>query len=207
MKLLIDFLPIVIFFIVYKFAPECIDAISPLLNTEQIQQLTDMPTIVLATAVLIPATILQIVYTRITTGKVETMHLVTLALVVIMGGATVILQDKTFIQWKPTVVNWLFAIAFFGSRFIGDKTILERMMGKNLQLPTQAWHKLNYAWIGFFTLSGIANLYVAYNFSEDTWVDFKLFGLLGLTMLFIIAQSFYLYRFMNPEDIEKAEEK
>ncbi len=206
MKLLIDFLPIVIFFIVYKFAPESIEAISPLLNADQLQQLTDMPAIVLATAVLIPATMLQILYTKITTGKVETMHLVTLALVVLMGGATVILQDKTFIQWKPTVVNWLFAAAFFGSRFIGNKTILERMMGQNLTLPASAWNNLNYAWVAFFTFSGIANLYVAYNFSEDIWVNFKLFGLLGLTVLFIIAQSFYLYRFMNPEDAKKGEE-
>lgn len=203
MKLLIDFLPIVIFFIVYKMAPQCIEAISPLLNAEQIQQLTDMPAIVLATAVLIPATMLQILYTRITTGKIETMHLVTLGLVVVMGGATVILQDKTFIQWKPTVVNWLFAAAFLGSSFIGEKTILQRMMGQNLSLPTPAWKNLNYAWVAFFTFSGIANLYVAYNFSEDIWVNFKLFGLLGLTILFIIAQSFYLYRFMNPEGEEK----
>ena len=131
------------------------------------------------------------------------MHLVTLALVVIMGGATVILQDKTFIQWKPSVVNWLFAVAFLGSRFIGDKTILERMMGQNLNLPVSAWQKLNYAWVAFFTFSGVVNLYVAYNFSEDIWVNFKLFGLLGLTIVFIIAQSFYLYQFMNPEGEEK----
>lgn len=207
MKLLIDFLPIVIFFIVYKFAPETIELISPLLNAEQIQLLVDMPAIVLATAVLIPATMLQILYTKISTGKVETMHLVTLALVVLMGGATVILQDKTFIQWKPTVVNWLFAVAFFGSQFIGNKTILERMMGQNLTLPSNAWQNLNYAWVAFFVFSGIANLYVAYNFSEDIWVNFKLFGLLGLTILFIIAQSFYLYRFMTPEDAEKDEGK
>jgi intracellular septation protein len=202
MKLLIDFLPIVIFFLVYKFAPESIEAISPLLNADQIEQLTNMPAIILATAVLIPASMLQILYTKISTGKVETMHLVTLALVVTMGGATVIFQDKTFIQWKPSVVNWLFAAAFFGSRFMGEKTILQRMMGQNLTLPTPAWHTLNYAWVAFFTFSGIANLYVAYNFSEDTWVNFKLFGLLGLTILFIIAQSFYLYRFMNTEGEE-----
>jgi intracellular septation protein len=203
MKLLIDFLPIVIFFMVYKMAPQFIEAISPALNGEQIQILSDMPAIIIATAVLIPATMLQILYTKITTGKVETMHLVTLALVVIMGGATVILQDKTFIQWKPSVVNWLFAVAFLGSRFIGDKTILERMMGQNLNLPVSAWQKLNYAWVAFFTFSGVVNLYVAYNFSEDIWVNFKLFGLLGLTIVFIIAQSFYLYQFMNPEGEEK----
>lgn len=204
MKLLIDFLPIVIFFIVYKFAPETVELLSPMLNADQTQLLTDMPAIVLATAVLIPATMLQILYSKLTTGKVETMHVVTLALVVLMGGATVVLQDKTFIQWKPSVVNWLFAAAFFGSRFIGDKTILERMMGNNLKLPAHAWNNLNYAWVAFFVFSGVANLYVAYNFSEDIWVNFKLFGLLGLTILFIIAQSLYLYRYMTPEDADEA---
>jgi intracellular septation protein len=203
MKLLIDFLPIVIFFLVYKFAPESIEAISPFLNADQIEQLNGMPAIILATAVLIPASILQILYTKISTGRVETLHLVTLALVVTMGGATIIFQDKTFIQWKPSVVNWLFAAAFLGSRFMGEKTILQRMMGQKLTLPTPAWHNLNCAWVAFFTFSGIANLYVAYNFSENTWVNFKLFGLLGLTILFIIAQSFYLYRFMNTKGEEK----
>ena len=199
MKLLVDFLPIVIFFLVYKSAPETIELLSPLLSTEQISLLSSLEPIVLATAVLIPATALQILYTKATTGKIETMHLVTLALVVVMGGATVVLQDKTFIQWKPTVVNWLFALAFFGSKFIGDKTILERMMGANLELPKEVWNRLNYAWVGFFAFSGIANLYVAYSFDEDVWVNFKLFGLLGLTFVFIIAQSVYLYRYMNPE--------
>lgn len=199
MKLLVDFLPIVIFFLVYKNAPETIEFLTPFLSADNIAFLTALEPIVLATAVLIPATALQILYTKVTTGKVETMHLVTLALVVIMGGATVILQDKTFIQWKPSVVNWLFAAAFFGSKFIGNKTILERMMGQNLELPSNVWNRLNYAWVGFFTFSGVANLYVAYNFSEDIWVNFKLFGLLGLTFVFIIAQSLYLYRYMNPE--------
>lgn len=134
MKLLIDFLPIVIFFMVYKMAPQFIEAISPALNGEQIQILSDMPAIIIATAVLIPATMLQILYTKITTGKVETMHLVTLALVVIMGGATVILQDKTFIQWKPSVVNWLFAAAFLGSRFIGKKNHPRTNDGTKLEL-------------------------------------------------------------------------
>tara|TARA_R110000868_G_scaffold34671_2_gene125053 strand:+ start:41133 stop:41738 length:606 start_codon:yes stop_codon:yes gene_type:complete len=200
MKLLLDFLPIVVFFLTYKFAPELIEWVSPWLNANQQASLHAMEPIVLATAVLIPATILQILYTRLSTGKVENMHLVTLALVVVMGGATVILQDKTFIQWKPTVVNWLFAAAFLGTYWITGTTLLQRMMGQNLTLPVSVWIQLNYAWVAFFLLSGIANLVVAYNFSEDIWVNFKLFGLLGLTIVFIMAQSIFLYRYMNHEE-------
>jgi len=172
MKLLLDFLPVVIFFIIYKMTGD----------------------IIIATAVLIPATLLQMLYSWLKTHRIETMQLVTLGLVVLLGGATVLLQDKTFIQWKPTVVNWLFAIAFLGSHFIGSKTIVERLMGSSISLPAQAWQHLNIAWIVFFVLMGIINLFVAYSFSEEIWVDFKLFGMLGLTVLFILAQGFYLSR-------------
>jgi len=172
MKLLLDFLPIIIFFIVYKTTND----------------------IILATAILIPATLLQMLYTWFRTHKVEKMQLVTLALVVVLGGATVLFQDKTFIQWKPTVVNWLFGLAFLGSQFIGEKTIVERIMGSNIALPEFAWRKLNIAWVIFFIAMGAINLFVAYTFSEETWVNFKLFGMLGLTLIFIIAQGVYLSR-------------
>ena len=180
MKMLIDFLPIVIFFIVYK--------------------LTD--DLILATAVLIPATMLQMAYTWFTTKKVEKMQLVTLVLVVVLGGLTVALQDGQFIKWKPTIVNWLFSLAFLGSQFIGQKPIVQRLMGKSVELPSQVWHKLNVAWVVFFAAMGGINLYVAFNYSESTWVDFKLFGMLGLTFVFIIAQGLYMSRFM-PKDMEK----
>lgn len=172
MKLLLDFLPIIIFFIVYKATND----------------------IILATAILIPATLLQMLYTWIKTHTIEKMQLVTLVLVVLLGGATVAFQDKTFIQWKPTVVNWLFGLAFLGSQFIGQKTIVERLMGSNISLPAFAWKNLNIAWVIFFVLMGIINLFVAYSFSEEIWVNFKLFGMLGLTLVFIIAQGFYLSR-------------
>lgn len=200
MKLLIDFLPVVIFFIVYKMAPQCIELIAPLLNADQVTYLHAMQPIILATAVLIPATALQILYTRYTTGKFEKMHLITLALVVLLGGTTVLLQDKEFIMWKPTIVNWLFAAAFLSSQLFMEKSFLQRMMEANLTLPSSVWIKLNYAWIGFFIISGIVNLIVAYNFSEDTWVNFKLFGLLGLTILFIIVQSLFLYRYIEQKE-------
>lgn len=203
MKLILDFLPIVVFFLVYKFAPQLVPMLEPMLSTEQYSSVAAMQPIILATAVLIPATILQILYARVSTGKVETMHLVTLALVVVMGGATVILQDKTFIQWKPTVVNWLFAAGFFGTWMITGKTVLERMMGQNLMLPANVWVQLNHAWTAYFVVSGVANLLVAYNFSEEIWVNFKLFGLLGLTVLFVLAQSVFLYRHINPDNHEE----
>lgn len=200
MKLLIDFLPIVIFFLVYKWAPECIELIAPLLTGEQVTYLQSMQPIILATAVLIPATALQIFYTRVKTGKFEKMHLVTLALVVMLGGATVILQDKEFIMWKPTIVNWLFAAAFLGSQLFLKKSFLQRMMEGNLNLPAPVWVKLNLAWVAFFIVSGVVNLLVAYNFSEDIWVNFKLFGLLGLTIVFIIGQSLFLYRYIEQKE-------
>ena len=151
----------------------------------------------MATAILIPATLIQILYTWIKEHKIEKMQLVTLLLVIVMGGATVIFQDKTFIQWKPTVVNWLFGAAFLGSHFIGAKTIIERIMSANIELPQHVWKTLNFAWVFFFLLMGALNLIVAYNFSEETWVNFKLFGMLGLTVVFIVIQGLYMSKYIN----------
>ncbi|GAA0836277.1 MULTISPECIES: septation protein A [Marinomonas] len=170
MKILFDFLPILVFFVVYKLSGN----------------------IILATAVLIPASVLQVGYNWIRYKKVEKMHLVSLVLVVLLGGATVLLGDGEFIKWKPTIVNGLFAMAFLGSQFIGERNIIERMMGDKIQLPFKVWRTLNLAWVAFFLLSGAVNLYVAFSFSEDIWVDFKLFGLLGMTIVFIILQGIYL---------------
>lgn len=195
MKLLFDFLPIVLFFIAYKFG-------GGLYHWDG--QDYDIKGIYVATAVMIVATLIQSSYTYLRHGKVEKSHLITLVLVVLLGGATLWLQDPNFIMWKPTVVNWLFAAGFLGTQLFTHKTLLERMMSDHLQLPQFVWIRLNWAWILFFVLSGVANLYVAYQFSEETWVNFKLFGLLGLTILFIIGQSLYLSRYMTePEDAEK----
>jgi intracellular septation protein len=170
MKILLDFLPVIVFFAVYKFTND----------------------ILLATAVLIPATLLQMLYSWKVQGKIEKMQLVTLVLVVLLGGATLAFQDKAFIQWKPTIVNWLFAVGFLATQFIGDKTVVERLMGSSMELPKAIWSRLNLAWVAFFIAVGIVNLYVAYNFSEEIWVDFKLFGMLGLTILFIVLQGLYI---------------
>jgi intracellular septation protein len=183
MKFLIDFFPIVIFFAVYKYTND----------------------IILATAILIPATALQILYTWIKTKTVEKMHIVTLVLVLVLGGLTIALNDKTFIQWKPTLVNWLFALAFLVSQFIGKRTIIEMMMSGNIELPKPVWKNLNLSWVAFFIIAGAVNLYVAYNFSEDTWVNFKLFGLLGMTFVFVIIQGIYMTRHMK--DVKELSDK
>lgn len=172
MKLLLDFLPILIFFAVYKVTGD----------------------LIIATAVLVPVTIVQVAVVYLMTKKVEKMALVTLALVVVLGGLTVLLNDGWFIMWKPTVVNLLFALAFLISHFIGEKPLVERLLGHAIALPKTRWIELSYAWIVFFIVSGILNLIVAYQFSEAVWVNFKLFGLLGLTFVFLIAQGFWISR-------------
>ena len=183
MKLFFDFLPIVLFFLAYKFGGGLYQW-----NGHEY----DVQGIYAATAVMIMATIVQTSYSWLRHGKVEKSHLITLVLVLILGGATLWLQNPDFIKWKPTAVNWLFAFAFFISMAFTKKSLLERMMAEHIQMPAAIWFKLNIAWILFFIGSGLANLYVAFNFEEATWVNFKLFGLLGLTIVFIIGQSIYL---------------
>ena len=156
--------------------------------------------IYVATAVLIIASLLQTSVHWLMHRRFEKMHVITLVLVCVFGGLTLILQDEMFIKWKPTVINWLFAIAFLGSQFIGEKPIIQRMMGDHIVLPIHIWLRLNVAWSIFFISLGIINLYVIYNFDTETWVNFKLFGLLGLTFVFVIAQSLYLARYMQASE-------
>ena len=216
MKQLLDFFPIILFFIVYKFyldlPDELILSVNDLIPLMRLTPGEASDAIFLATLVAILATLVQVALSAMIIRKVEKMPLITLALLVVFGGATLLFKDPLFIQWKPTVINWLFALVFAGSQVIGDKPLVQRMMSQVLDIQDkQVWKKLNLAWVGFFMTSGIANLLVApeidplnLNFSEDTWVDFKLFGLLGLTVIFIIAQAFYLTRFLanTPEETD-----
>jgi len=174
MKLLIDFFPIIVFFTAFK-----------------------LYDIYVATAVLIIASLLQTCIHWWVHRKFETMHLVTLILVCVFGGLTLLLHDETFIKWKPSVINWLFALAFIGSQFIGEKNLLQRMMGDHLVLPAVIWLRLNIAWTLFFIVLGAANLYVAFHFDTATWVNFKMFGLLGATFVFVLGQSIYLARYVE----------
>ena len=177
MKLLFDFLPVVLFFAAFK-----------------------VYGIYVATAVAVGASIAQVGFSWLRHRRVETMHLVTLALIVVLGGATLLLHDETFIKWKPTAVNWAFAAAFLGSQFVGRKPLVERMLTDTLELPGPVWQRLNLSWVVFFLAMGAANIYVAYHFDTDTWVNFKLFGMLGLTIVFLIVQAFYLARHIKPEE-------
>jgi intracellular septation protein len=180
MKLLVDFFPIVLFFAAYKLAD-----------------------IYVATLAAIVGAVIQVGYTWIRTRKVETMHLVSLVLILVFGGATWFLRDPTFIKWKPTVLNWLFGLVFLGSQFVGAQPVIQRMLSAQIELPELIWRRLNLAWVTFFLLIGAVNLYVAYRFEESVWVNFKLFGMLGLTVVFVLLQSFYLSRHMpqpSPEE-------
>ncbi|MEJ2315622.1 MAG: septation protein A [Gammaproteobacteria bacterium] len=171
MKLLFDLFPVALFVIAYF--------------------LSD---IFVATGILILATLIQVVWLKIRDGAVPRIHLVTLGLLLFFGGLTIVLQDPLFIKWKPTIVNWLFAAGFLVVPLFGGKTLPERMMGSNIALGSQQWKRLNLAWVLFFILLGILNLAVAFNFSEAIWVNFKLFGLMGLTVLFALGQGFYIVR-------------
>lgn len=171
MKLLFDYLPIILFFVAFK-----------------------MYDIYVATAVAIVSSLAQVAYLWLRHHRIENIHLITLAVIVVLGGITLIFRNEKFIMWKPTVVNWLFAVVFTGSQFIGKKPIIQRMMGGSFTLPDVMWKKLNLMWAGFFVFLGVVNLYVAYNFDTNTWVNFKLFGMLGLTLLFIVIQTLYISR-------------
>lgn len=217
MKLLFDFFPVILFFVAYK-----------------------LQGIYVATAVAIAASLAQVGWMRWRHGHVEKMHLVTLGLLVVFGGLTLALHDPIFVMWKPTVVNWLFAIVFLATQVIGNRPLVERMMAHAIEVPARIWRRLNLMWVLFFVASGLANLYVVYDYSgffgaqqallnaagvsevdladcrssfsgqlldlcldaqarEDTWVNFKLFGMMGLTVAFVILQALYLARHIHTE--------
>ena len=171
MKQLFEFFPIILFFIAYK-----------------------LYDIYIATAVVIVATIFQVSFTWFKYRKVETMQWITLVLILVMGGATIYLQDEQFIKWKLSIVEWLFGLAFLGSQFFGEKTFIERMMSASLTLPSVIWKRLNLTWALFFIGVGFMNLYVMFHFNTDDWVMFKTFGVPALMVLFILLQMLYLYR-------------
>ncbi len=171
MKFLFDLFPVLLFFIAYK-----------------------MYDIYVATAVLIIASLVQTIGHRAIHRKFEKSHVITLVLVSLFGGATLMLQDEMFIKWKPSVINWLFGIIFTGSQFIGEKNLIQRMLGTQFTLPHTIWRNLNAAWALFFIALGFLNLYVIYHFDTDTWVNFKMFGLMGLTLAFMLLQGIYLAR-------------
>ena len=212
MKLLFDFFPIILFFVSFYQAKFLIENtfIGNLINLERPEHVNAT---IVATGIAIVASFIQVGYNWLKTHKIERMHMFSLALITVLGGITIIIGDPAFIQWKPTVLNWVFALVFLLSIFIGEKNLVERMMGSQLDLPDYVWTRLNLSWVAFFLISGAANLYVAFYYDTEalpevrmeTWVDFKLFGLMGLTIIFVILQAIYLARFI--QEVEEEEDE
>ena len=173
MKFLFDFLPLLLFFVAL--------------------QVWD---IFVATAVAIGATVLQVGWQLARGRKVHSMLWASLAIIVVFGGLTLYLRDKTFILWKPTVLYWLFGAVLAGGALAG-RNLLRALLAEQMTLPERVWARLNWTWVAFFAFMGVANLYVAFNYSEKVWATFKVFGATGLMFLFVIAQSFVLARYME----------
>lgn len=174
MKFLFDLLPVILFFAAFKFAD-----------------------IYVATGVAIGTTVLQVAWVWLRGKRVEPMLWASLAIIVVFGGATLLLQDETFIKWKPTVLYWLFAAVLAVSALAFRRNLIQAMLSGQVALPAPVWARLNLSWVGFFAFMGAANLYVAYSFSTDLWVNFKLFGGMGLMLLFVVAQSVYLAKYVE----------
>lgn len=203
MKFLLDFLPILLFFVTFNVAEKNADTAAQIATdwlgfmvSGGVVAAKEAP-VLLATVVVIVATLAQVLYLKLRGKKVDTMLWVSLALITVLGGATIYFHSDTFIKWKPSVLYWVMALAFLFSPLLAGKNLLRVLMGEQMQLPQLIWHRLNLAWVGFFMLMGVLNLWVAYTFSTSTWVNFKLFGGMGLMLLFTIAQGLYLSRHMG----------
>ncbi len=177
MKLLFDLFPVILFFVAFKVFD-----------------------IYIATAVAIGATFAQIGWAWYRHRKIDNMLWVSLGVIVFFGGATLLLHDEMFIKWKPSVLYWLFAAVLLISEWVFRKNLIKSMMGKQMALPEIVWRKLLMSWCGFFAVMGVLNLYVALNFSTDTWVNFKLFGGMGLMLVFIVLQALMLSKYVDTKD-------
>ncbi|MGY5452956.1 septation protein A [Agarivorans sp. MS3-6] len=184
MKQFFEFIPLIIFFAVYK-----------------------MQDIYAATLALIIAAAVLLAISYLKNKKVEKMHLISFVLILVFGGLTLVLRDDDFIKWKPTVINWLFGVVLLLSQFPFGSPLIKKMLGKEMQLPDAVWGKVNVAWALFFIGCGTLNLYIAFNYSEDVWVNFKVFGLLGLTLLFTVATVIYLYKHLPKEQQDSLSQK
>jgi intracellular septation protein len=171
MKFLFDLAPVLLFFVAFKLAD-----------------------IYVATAVAIATTFVQVAWLKLRGKRVDAMLWASLAIIAVFGGATLALQDETFIKWKPTVLYWLLGAVLGGAALMFRRNLIRAMLSEQVQLPDPVWNRLNWSWVGFFAFMGVLNLYVAYNYSTDLWVNFKLFGGMGLMLVFVVAQALLLAR-------------
>ena len=205
MKILLDFLPILLFFATFKYA-EGHQEWAAAFATQHLGFLvaggqvgtTEAP-VLLSTVVVIIASLAQVTWLKARGKKVDLMLWISLALVVVLGGLTVWLHSETFIKWKPTGLYWAMGLSFLVSQFAFRRNLLKLMLGAQLQLPELVWMRLSLAWVGFFAFMGVLNLWVAFNFSTSTWVNFKLFGGIGLMLLFTLVQGLYISRHLPEE--------
>ncbi len=205
MKLLFDLLPLLMFFGSYKYAKAHEEWASSF-ATQYLGGIVSGGVVgpkeapmVLATVVIILVTCLQVAYLLARGRKVDTMLWVVLLLAIVFGGATIWFHDPTFIKWKFSIVNWAMGLAFWLGPVLFGANLLKKMMGEQIRLPDPIWHRLNLAWVVFFMVIGALNIYFAYNFSENTWLDIKFYGGLGATLLFTVAQGFYMSKHVLPD--------
>ncbi|MEJ2794489.1 septation protein A [Iodobacter sp. LRB] len=183
MKALFDLFSVILFFVTYSITKS----------------------IYAATGVAIATTTAQVAWSWFKHRKVDGMLWLSFGLITVLGGATLLLHNKMFILWKPTVLYWVFALILCGSRYIRGKNLMQSLMGPQMTLPAKLWDKVNLAWVLFFICMGVLNLYVAFNYSEDLWVKFKMFGTLVLTLVFVLLQALVLSRYLNDQAEDKKE--
>ena len=205
MKFLFDLFPVILFFITLKVAEKTAGAslilgkIFTSIGFATTVKASLVP-IMLATIAVIIGSIVQIIWAKLHYKKVDNTLWLSALLVIVMGGMTLYFQNDAFIKWKPTLLYWTFAVVLIGTSLFAKKNLIKNMMGKEISMPDSIWNKLNLAWALFFSALGVLNLYVAFNYSIDTWASFKLFGTMGLMFLFIIGQSFAINKYIMTED-------
>lgn len=206
MKILFDFLPIALFFGMFKYAEGHKDWAAST-ATEWLGFMvsggvvgTSEAPVLLATVVVIIATLAQILWLKVRGKKVDTMLWVSLGLVTVLGGATIYFHSENFIKWKPTVLYWVMGGALLFGQLVLKKNGIKSLMGAQMTLPDSIWRVVNLSWVGFFAVMGALNLWVAFNFPTSTWVNFKLFGGLGLMLLFVLVQAIYLNKHIKQPD-------
>ena len=213
MKFLFDLFPVILFFATFKYAEGHKEGAANILDNlfggiGLSHFPVDQAPILLATVIVIVATFAQIGWVWWRHGKVDKMLWISLGLIVVLGGMTIAFRDETFVKWKPTVLYWVFALVLLASAALFGKNLIRAMLAAQIEAPDHVWARLNLAWVLFFVAMGAANLFVALSFPTDIWVNFKLFGTMGLMLVFILAQGFWLNRYLTePESTEQQPQK
>lgn len=206
-KLLFDLFPIIVFYIAWKLGDSNAEATRAFMASVGLPQPTstgEKPGIYLATLVAIVASFGQIGWVKLRGRKADKMLWISVGIILIFGGATLWLHDESFIKWKPTVLYWVFAGAIFGAAAFG-RNVIKNVMGPQLELPDNVWTLMNFSWGGFFAFMGVANLFVAFNFSSDVWREYKMWGTLGLMLAFSTVQVIVLTKYLDKAGLNKEE--